>query len=66
MFWTLARFFPRMNAKPQNELYDLAADPGERTNLFGQPGTEDTVRELTQRLRRHMAAINDPRLNEVP
>jgi uncharacterized sulfatase len=54
-----------LNAAPQNELYDLAADPGERTNLFGGPGTEATVRELTQRLRRHMAAINDPRLNEV-
>ncbi len=55
-----------LNASPQHELYDLATDPSERKNLFGQPGTEETVRELTQRLRRHMAAINDPRLGEVP
>jgi choline-sulfatase len=54
-----------LNAAPQNELYDLAADPGERKNLFGQPGTEDTVRDLTKRIRRHMAAIKDPRLQEV-
>lgn len=54
-----------LNATAQNELYDLAADPGEPTNVFGQPGTTETVGELTKRLRRHMAAINDPRLNEV-
>jgi uncharacterized sulfatase len=55
-----------LNAVPQNELYDLAADPGERLNLFGRPGTEDTVRGLTRRLRQHMAAINDPGLKDLP
>jgi uncharacterized sulfatase len=54
-----------LNAPEQNELYDLAADPGERTNRFGQPGAEDAVRDLTRRLRKQMAAIGDPRLDEV-
>jgi arylsulfatase A-like enzyme len=55
-----------LNAPSENELYDLAADPGERTNAFGRPDTAETVGELTKRIRRHMAAIDDPRLNEVP
>jgi uncharacterized sulfatase len=55
-----------LNAAPQNELYDLAADPGERRNLFGRPGTEEAVADLKMRIRRHMAAINDPRLEELP
>ena len=50
----------------RNELYDLQADPGERTNLFGKPGTEETVGKLTARLRKHMKAIDDPRLEELP
>jgi arylsulfatase A-like enzyme len=54
-----------LNEPAQHELYDLAADPGERTNLFGKPGMEEAVRDLRQRLCRHMAAIKDPRLGEV-
>lgn len=61
--WKLVR---HLNAALQNELYDLAADPGESANLFGQPGTEATVRELTGKLRQKMVAIHDPRLNELP
>ncbi len=55
-----------LNAPEQHELYDLAADPGERTNLFGQPGTESVVNDLKTRLRERMAAINDPRRDEIP
>jgi arylsulfatase A-like enzyme len=32
------------------ELYDMQADPQERFNLFGQPGTETVRAELSQRL----------------
>lgn len=55
-----------LNSAPDHELYDLTADPGERHNLFGQPGTADTVHELTGRLRQRMVAINDPRVGELP
>jgi arylsulfatase A-like enzyme len=61
--WKLIYHF---NAQGEHELYDLAADPGERTNLFGKKGTEKTVHELTALLRKKMAAIHDPRLNELP
>ncbi|MBI5801682.1 MAG: sulfatase-like hydrolase/transferase [Verrucomicrobia bacterium] len=33
-----------------NELYDMKADPRERVNLFGQPGTEAKRDELSKRL----------------
>ncbi len=55
-----------LNAPAQNELYDLTADAGERTNLFGRPGTETTVGELTTSLRKRMEAIKDPRIGELP
>lgn len=55
-----------LNAPEQHELYDLAADPGERTNLFGQPGTEAAMNDLKTRLRKQMAAIQDPRMGEIP
>ena len=55
-----------LNASAENELYDLAADPSEAHNLFGQSANEVTVRDLTAKLRGKMAAIQDPRLNEIP
>ena len=55
-----------LNAPEQNELYDLVADTGERSNLFGKPGTESTIQELTGKLRKQMEAIKDPRLGEIP
>jgi uncharacterized sulfatase len=55
-----------LNAQPQHELYDLSADVGELTNVYGQPGNADTIRELTKRLRDQMAKIGDPRLTELP
>ncbi len=42
------------------ELYDLKADPRERFNLFGQPGTETRRTELAQRLDRFFAEYADP------
>ena len=43
-----------------HELYDMQADPHERFNLYGQPGTE-TVREgLAQRLAAFFAHYADP------
>lgn len=33
-----------------HELYDMQADPQERFNLFGQPGTETTTREMSAKL----------------
>lgn len=50
----------------RNELYDLAADPGERRNLFGNPGNEATITSLSARIRHHMEAIRDPRTSELP
>ena len=37
------------------ELYDLEADPGERTNLYGRP----EVAELTATLKRRLAALRN-------
>jgi len=33
-----------------HELYDMAADPPERTNRFGEPGTAETTAGLQGRL----------------
>lgn len=55
-----------LNAPDRNELYDLSADPGERGNLFGKPGTETTVAGLKVKLRSHMKSIKDPRIGEIP
>jgi len=33
-----------------HELYDMQADPQERVNLYGQPGTEETRARLARRL----------------
>ena len=54
-----------LNAPDQDELYDLAADPDEQTNLFGAPERAGTTRKLTGRLRKHMAAIDDPKLSAM-
>jgi uncharacterized sulfatase len=55
-----------LNAPAQHELYDLAADPGERTNLFGQPAHAVVVRELTARIKAQMELISDPKLPDLP
>lgn len=55
----------RLDAPAEHELYDLSADPGERANLFGKPGTEETFHALSRRIRSRMEAIGDPSLGEV-
>lgn len=42
------------------ELYDMQADPRERFNLFGQPGTEATQAQLARQLDEFFAAYADP------
>ena len=43
-----------------HELYDMQADPHERFNLYGQPGTEETRGRLAQRLDDFFARYADP------
>ena len=42
------------------ELYDLAKDPGERNNLYGQPGTKDLTQQLMKRLAELRKETGDP------
>ena len=42
------------------QLFDLAADPYERVDLFGHPGYEMLTRRLQKSLRERQARVNDP------
>ena len=42
------------------ELFDLQEDPMEMHNLYGQPGTEDLIRELKTELGRLQLQYDDP------
>ena len=42
-----------------NELYDLAADPGETENLYDQPSAQDARRALTEVMLRRMISLQD-------
>lgn len=53
------KYVARFPAGPY-ELYDMQADPQERFNLFGQPGTEATRAQLAKRLDRFFADYADP------
>lgn len=55
-----------LNAPDQNELYELSKDPGETRNRFAEPETVEVKRKLTADIRRHMEAIRDPKLGEIP
>jgi arylsulfatase A-like enzyme len=49
------------------ELYDLQKDPGELTNLVGEPSASSTVSELNAELRRLMAATAlTPETDKMP
>lgn len=47
-------------AEHMDELYDLEKDPHEQTNLAKNPKHQDVYRELSDRLRAWMNAIDDP------
>lgn len=47
------------------ELYDLVADPLERTNLVDDEGSAEVLAELRDLLAAHLVASEDPRLNDV-
>jgi N-sulfoglucosamine sulfohydrolase len=47
--------------RPAEELYDIAADPGNLRNLAGKPATANIQRELASRLDEHLRRTADPR-----
>ena len=53
--------------RPEEELYDLAADPWEQNNLIGDPECAEVSTELRGRVEEWMVATNDPlRYGDVP
>jgi len=48
---------------PESELYDLLDDPGETRNVIDEPKFASVVQGLSERLRAHMQATEDPLLN---
>lgn len=54
--WKLVKRHP----SGPHELYDMQADPRERMNLFGQPGTDEIRGELDQRLAAFFEKYADP------
>jgi arylsulfatase A-like enzyme len=54
--WKLVMRHPR----GPHEMYDMAADPQERVNLYGQPATEATRADLEQRLAGFFKQYADP------
>ena len=52
------------NATAEDELYDLAADPGEIANLAAEPLQAATLAELRRTLALWMAETKDPLLNQ--
>lgn len=53
---------PASASHPHLELYDLAADPWEQTNLASQPASASTLKDLVGRLYKHMRDTDDPLL----
>ncbi len=52
--------------RPQEELFDLEADPLERENLALDPGLADVRQELGEALLSEMRALDDPLLHVAP
>lgn len=51
------------NATAEDELYDLAHDPGELNNLIAEPGQATELARLRSRLVDWLARVGDPLLN---
>jgi len=62
--WKLIRDFKNPG---RDELYHLAADPGENTNLIdsAEPSAKDALQRLDAAIRSKMGEINDPLLAEI-
>lgn len=57
----------RERSIPEEELYDLAFDPGETGNVAGEAAYSSVLAEMRERLDRWMRETNDPLLSgEVP
>ncbi|WP_281382106.1 sulfatase family protein [Prosthecobacter vanneervenii] len=54
------KYVARIPSGP-TELYDMQADPQERFNLFGQPGTEETTTDLSKELEAFFDEYADPK-----
>jgi uncharacterized sulfatase len=54
--------------RPQDELYDMEADPGQMRNLAGEPAYADVLARLCERMENHLRETGDPRLlpGEMP
>lgn len=58
--WKLIHYYePPFNFKEEFELYDLAADPEEKVNLFPRAGMAATVKELQAKMAQLRADIGD-------
>ena len=55
--WKLVR---HLEAGSENELYDLANDPDEKVNLWGQPQFKEIQSELLMRMIERMKQLKDP------
>ncbi len=53
---------PWLRPRPQEELYDLTADPNEQNNLAGTK--PEKIEEMRRLLDAHMEATDDPYLNK--
>ena len=68
-----AAILKRYHARPAEELYDLACDPHEQSNLAGEPQPRRTTRRVARRARRldegagrSAATVPEPRLLSDP
>ena len=55
--WAYIRHGP--DGTQGRQLYDMLKDPGQYTNLAGNPEFADTVRDMDQRLNRRLAEVRD-------
>ena len=58
----------KLNVHPRGvrELFDLDKDPDESNNVATDPANAPVVRQLEDRLRRHMANVGDPAVRLLP